>query len=107
MMNQKLVKPATLKKMWTRQATADGQPTAYGLGFSFKHYRDAMLYKWKDGGQGIMILGHSGSQEKTKTYMAMRPSQKLGVVVMTNSEYANPSKLAGRLLSVVMPPDPR
>ena len=66
-----------------------------------------MLYKWKDGGQGIMILGHSGSQEKTKTYMAMRPSQKLGVVVMTNSEYANPSKLAGRLLSVVMSPDPR
>jgi hypothetical protein len=37
--------------------------------------------------------------------MALLPEQKLGVVVMCNSEYANPGKLAARLLKVVMPKD--
>ena len=37
--------------------------------------------------------------------MALWPEQKLGVVVMSNSEYANPGKLAARLLELVMPQD--
>ena len=56
-------------------------------------------------GTGTEIVGHSGSQEKTKTWMALWPGQKLGGVVMSNSEYANPGKLAARLLEVVMPQD--
>lgn len=35
--------------------------------------------------------------------MALSPQKKLGVVVMSNSEYASPRRLAGRLLEVVMP----
>jgi hypothetical protein len=34
--------------------------------------------------------------------MALWPEQKRGVVVMCNSEYANPGKLAARLLKIVM-----
>ena len=105
LLNHRLVKPATLQKMWTRQTTRDGKQTKYTLGFSFNHYRNGALHKWKAHGTGIEIIGHSGSQEKTKTRMALWPEQKLGVVVMSNSEYANPGKLASRLLEVVMPQD--
>ena len=105
LLNHRLVKPATRQKMWTRQKTRDGKPTAYALGFSHKHYRDGTLHKWNASGTGIEIVGHSGSQEKTRTWMALWPGQKLGGVVMSNSEYANPGKLAARLLEVVMPQD--
>ena len=103
LLNHRLVKPATRQKMWTRQMTRDGKQTKYALGFSFNHYRDGELHTWSANGTGIEIVGHSGSQEKTKTWMALWPQKKLGVVVMSNSEYANPRRLAGRLLEVVMP----
>ena len=105
LLNHRLVKPATRQKMWARQMTSGGEQTKYALGFSFNHYRDAELHTWKANGTGIEIVGHSGSQEKAKTWMALWPEQKLGVVVMSNSEYANPGKLAARLLELVMPQD--
>jgi hypothetical protein len=37
--------------------------------------------------------------------MVLLPEQKRAVVVMSNSEYANPGKLAARLLKVIMPKD--
>ncbi|HJN88820.1 MAG TPA: serine hydrolase domain-containing protein, partial [Verrucomicrobiota bacterium] len=102
LLNHRLVKPATRQKMWARQSTRDSNPTGYALGFSHKHFRDGVLHKWSTAGAGLEIVGHSGSQEKTKTWMALLPRQKLGVVVMSNSEYAKPGKLAARLLEVVM-----
>ena len=105
LLNHRLVKPATRQKMWTRQSTRDGKPTAYALGFSHKHFREGELHNWSASGTGTEIVGHSGSQEKTKTWMALLPGRKLGVVLMSNSEYANPRKLAARLLEVVMPQD--
>ena len=103
LLNHRLVKPATRQKMWARQMTSGGEQTKYALGFSFNHYRDGELHTWSANGTGIEIVGHSGSQEKTKTWMALWPQKKLGVVVMSNSEYASPRRLAGRLLEVVMP----
>ena len=103
LLNHRLVKPASRQKMWARQMTSGGEQTKYALGFSFNHYRDGELHTWKANGTGIEIVGHSGSQEKTKTWMALSPQKKLGVVVMSNSEYASPRRLAGRLLEVVMP----
>ena len=103
LLNHRLVKPATRQKMWARQMTSGGEQTKYALGFSFNHYRNGELHTWSANGTGIEIVGHSGSQEKTKTWMALWPQKKLGVVVMSNSEYASPRRLAGRLLEVVMP----
>mgnify|MGYP002152427768 FL=1 len=103
LLNHRLVKPASRQKMWARQMTSGGEQTKYALGFSFNHYRDGELHTWSANGTGIEIVGHSGSQEKTKTWMALSPQKKLGVVVMSNSEYASPRRLAGRLLEVVMP----
>ena len=107
LLNHRLVKPATRVKMWTQQKTNDGQRTGYGLGFSFKQYHEAELHKWKADGKGVLLVGHSGAQEKTRTYMTLWSEQKMGVVVMTNSEHANIGKITGRLLSVLWQPDPR
>ena len=101
------MKPATRAKMWTQQKTNDGQLTGYGLGFSFKQYREAEVHKWKADGKGVLLVGHSGGQEKTRTYMILLPAKKMAVVVMTNSEHANIGKVTGRLLSVLWPPEPR
>ncbi|MEE2947679.1 MAG: serine hydrolase domain-containing protein [Verrucomicrobiota bacterium] len=106
LLNHQLVKTATRQKMWTRQITREGKQTKYALGFSFNHYRNGELNTWKSNGTGIEIIGHSGSQEKTKTWMALWPRKKMGVVLMSNSEYANPRRLAGRLLEVVMQQEP-
>ena len=106
LLNGKLVKPATRAKMWTQQKTNNDQLTGYGLGFSFKKYHEAEVRSWKADGQGVLLVGHSGAQEKTRTHMALWPAQKMAVVVMSNSEHANLGKVTGRLLSVVWPPEP-
>ena len=92
--------------MWTPQKTNNGQLTTYGLGFSFKKYHEGEVHKWKADGQGVLLVGHSGSQEKTRTYMILWPAKKLAVVVMTNSQHANIGKVTGRLFSVLWPPEP-
>ena len=105
LLNHRLVKPATRAKMWTQQKTNDGQLTGYGLGFSFKQYREAEVHKWKADDKGVLLVGHSGAQEKTRTYMILLPAKKMAVVVMTNSQHAKIGKVTGRLLSVLLPPE--
>ena len=106
LLNGKLVKPATRAKMWTQQKTNNGQLTGYGLGFSFKQYEKGELSSWKANRTAVVLIGHSGAQEKTRTYMILWPAQKTAVVAMTNSEHANINQLTGRLLSIVWPPEP-
>ena len=106
LLNHRLVKPTTRAKMWTQQKTNDDQLTGYGLGFSFKQYEKGELSSWKAGRTAVVLVGHSGAQEKTRTYMILWPAKKMAVVVMTNSQHANINKLTGRLLSIVWPPEP-
>ena len=106
LLNHRLVKPTTRAKMWTQQKTNDGQLTGYGLGFSFKQYEKGELSSWKAGRTAVVLVGHSGAQEKTRTHMILWPAQKMAVVAMTNSEHANINKLTGRLLSILWPPEP-
>jgi serine beta-lactamase-like protein LACTB len=91
LVNRKLVSEQTEARMWTRQKLANGNGTTnYGLGFTFG----------KTPG-GREWVGHSGSQEKTKTMMMLEPKSKRGVVVMTNSEWANPAQVAASILDAV------
>lgn len=64
--------------MWTPQSTADGKQTDSGLGFFVNRQN------------GNLKVSHNGSQEKTKTRMVIYPTEGHGVVVMSNSENANP-----------------
>ena len=91
LVNRKLVSPKTEVAMWTRQKLANGKGTTnFGLGFSFG----------KTPG-GREWVGHSGSQEKTKTMMMLEPKAKRAVVVMTNCEWANPAQVATAILDAV------
>lgn len=88
--DRKLVSAGTEAAMWTPQKTADGKPTTYGLGFTVGTTAD-----------GKPRVGHSGSQEKTRTAMLIEPAARRAVVVMTNSEYANPNSVARAILAAV------
>ncbi|MCA9279091.1 MAG: beta-lactamase family protein [Phycisphaeraceae bacterium] len=67
-------------QMWTRQQTRDGKETGYGLGFSVTHW------------DMTLVVSHSGSQEKARTYLIVLPEENVVAAIMTNSEWANLGK---------------
>ena len=69
-----LLKPETLKLMWTPQATRDKKPTGFGLGFVVA----------RRGGEREVY--HTGGQSRVSTLLYMRPDRKLAVVLLTNLE---------------------
>lgn len=83
LVSRRLVSEATEDVMWTSQTTADGKPTGYGLGFAVETDR-----------RGRLKVSHSGAQEKTRTYMVLYPRARYGLVVMSNSEDADPARIA-------------
>lgn len=91
LMEGRLVSADTEKLMWTPQSTADGTATTYGLGFQVFNLADPQ------------VIGHGGAQEKTRTVMVLSPDSQTGVVVMSNSEYANPTRFAQILLPLLTP----
>ena len=108
LLRHNLVQKGTATKMWTPQKLNNGKFTSYGLGFSIAQYHEGKLGKWKPakhdhlGPPPITLVGHGGSQEKTRTRLLIIPSQNVGVVVMTNSENGDSTKLAGRLIKVLL-----
>lgn len=71
-----LVKPETLKEMWTPQLTDD--KTGFGIGFAIGTFRD----KHRSVGHNGAVYGHS-------TAFTLLPHQKLGVVAVGNEDIAN------------------
>jgi CubicO group peptidase (beta-lactamase class C family) len=82
LLNHKLVSRAAERLMWTPRATSGGTKTDYGLGF------DVRL-----DGAGRRTVSHGGSQEKTRSLMWLRPEERRAIVVFSNSEYADVSRL--------------
>jgi CubicO group peptidase (beta-lactamase class C family) len=92
LVNRKLVSEQTEAAMWQPLKLKTGAATNYGLGFTFGKTPGG--HSW---------VGHSGSQEKTRTMMMLVPKSKTAVVVMSNSAWANPSQVAGAVLDAVIP----
>ena len=65
--------------MWTVNKPTDPRG-AKPYGFGFFVIKNAA---------GRRIVGHDGSQEKTRTAMMLDPKAKRGMVVMTNSEWCD------------------
>jgi serine beta-lactamase-like protein LACTB len=89
LLQRKLVSQETQTMMFTRQAIADGTITNYGLGFQ------AMA------SNGRQTIGHGGSQEKTKTRLALDLEMNNGVVIMSNSEYVDTPKFADVIFKAI------
>ena len=74
LMGGSLVKPETLKLMWTPQKTRDRRATGFGLGFVMgRRGRQREVY-------------HAGGQSRVSTLLYMQPDRKLAVVLLTNLE---------------------
>lgn len=81
--------PASYQAMWTRQRTADGKETEYGLGFNVTPQR------------GGLRVSHNGAQEKTRTRFVIYPERGHGVVMMTNSEWIEPADITTAIYKVL------
>ena len=114
LLNGKLVKPETLKLMWTPRKTSTGEQTSYGLGFRQWNYVDGKLQRTltklgesnlKDK-MTLRLMGHSGSQQKTKTLLVLEPSKKFGIALMSNSEQTKIYEAAEAILKAVVSSKP-
>lgn len=98
LMGGQLVKPSTLALMRTPQTLRNGEKTDYGLGLAIGKLGDKAT------------ASHSGSQEKTATYLLMVPEEQLSVAIMSNTEGASLTRLAHQLaaewLGATLPPPP-
>ncbi len=86
----RLLKPETLREMFTPQRTRDGRPTGYGLGW----------YITERG--GTRWIEHSGSQPGASTELLMLPERGLVVVVLTNLERAPARAMAYALAGIFL-----
>lgn len=82
----KLLLPESYTELWTPQSDWD-----YAMGFEVK----------QDGFE--RLVNHTGSQNKTRTVFAFYPETGLGVVIMCNTEWANPREVAIKLLDSLKP----
>ena len=97
-LNDKLLKRPTRDLMWTPLKPSDGSPegkpdakkAGYGLG-------------WGRGEEaGIEVVSHTGGQQGTSTAFLIAPTQKDGVVVLTNMEDVPARDLAVEILKVLV-----
>jgi CubicO group peptidase (beta-lactamase class C family) len=71
-LDERIVSKATLEKAWTPVALADGRRGAYGYGFMLIPYR------------GLREIAHGGDISGFNSYVAIYPTEKLAVVVLSN-----------------------
>jgi CubicO group peptidase (beta-lactamase class C family) len=92
LMSDDMLPESTREAMWTRQTTRDGVATNYGLGFTLGEL------------DGTRLVGHGGSQEKTRTSLLIAPDHRAAVAIMCNSEFANLGALTRDVLRLLLTP---
>jgi serine beta-lactamase-like protein LACTB, mitochondrial len=90
LINHELVSPKSSQILWTEQKTLDDQRTHYGLGFGISERFHQPC------------IEHGGSQTQTRTLMSFLPQQKLGFVLMSNSEWADFGPLKEQIYAALM-----
>ena len=86
----KVVRPETLDRAWTAVPTRDGRLTSYGLGFG--------VYPRN----GRWVVGHTGSQQETRTRFAHVPRKKFTVALASNYEHADLGVFEDELLEIFL-----
>lgn len=91
LLQRKLVSEKTEQLMWApTYPSAEKEERPYGLGFALGTTPG-----------GVKWVGHSGAQEKTRTFLMLDPAGKRGVAVLTNSEWAETRAVAAAVLDAV------
>jgi CubicO group peptidase (beta-lactamase class C family) len=81
----RLLKPETRARMWTRQKLRDGSETAYGLGWALSSRN------------GKREVAHGGAQPRVATYLYLRPDDRCTVAIMSNLEGTKLPDLARKI----------
>lgn len=71
----RLLKPETVRLLWTSQKTSDGKDTEYGLGWGVS--RDA---------KGRLRVSHSGGAQGGTAYLVVYPDERLVAAMIVNSD---------------------
>ena len=87
----KLLKPETVRMMWTGMKTADGRTQSYGMG-------------WNVIEQPRRMAGHSGGQQGTSTMLLYYPNDDTAVAVMLNRDSAPASEMARGIAAILFEP---
>jgi CubicO group peptidase (beta-lactamase class C family) len=84
----KLVQPATVDLLQTRQQVTSGEPTEYGLGWKIERLQLA--------GQSVRMAGHGTKQDFIggTAYLMTFPERGLAVAVTTNTSFADTKAVA-------------
>ena len=87
-----LVRPATLRQVFSKGSTRAGKPVNYGFGWWFERHA------------GRDVAVHTGSWRGFKNVMAYVPREKLWVIILGNSGGATPRRLLRPWLRSYLPP---
>jgi CubicO group peptidase (beta-lactamase class C family) len=89
----KILKEATWRKMFTPMALSSGLLTGYGMGWQ--------VQPW----DGHFAAGHSGAQPETRTQILLFPADKFAVAIACNLEGTNLTPYVTRLIDLILDED--
>ena len=75
LLDGRLLKPETVRLLWTSQKTSDGTETGYGLGWSVK-----------DDEKGRRRVYHSGGAQGGTAFLVIYPRERLAAAMIVNSD---------------------
>ncbi|MBD3415327.1 MAG: serine hydrolase [Candidatus Aminicenantes bacterium] len=90
---EKILQPETWNMIFSTMATAEGQSTWYGMGWSVSPLK------------GHFRVGHSGSQPETRTQLLIFPTENFAIAAGTNLERANLMPYVNVLCELVLKQD--
>ncbi len=85
-----LVKPGTLKLMWTSEKLRDGKNTGYGMGWGVGQF------------EGEDTAGHAGGQQGASSSLTIYPKRKIVVAVMINMDEADATQIDLKISTVLL-----
>lgn len=88
---QRILKPASWKQVFTAATLNSGQPYPYGFGWNV------------DGFAGRPAQRHGGSWQGFQTYIARLPGDRLTIIVLTNLAQANPERISEGITAIIDP----
>ncbi|GAB4465285.1 MAG: hypothetical protein OHK0029_35830 [Armatimonadaceae bacterium] len=87
----KLLQPESWKAVWSPTKLTDGKTVDYGFGWEVATIR------------GHRRIAHSGGIPGFNSYIMRLPDDNLSVIVLTNSEGANPETIAMKIAETYLP----
>ena len=94
LMNRSLLAPRSYDALFEQVTLKDGSHRNYGLGLEIANV------------QGRRIFGHTGEASGYLSANRIWPDERIAVVVLTGSDWAEPDELVSRIAYAVLPQDP-